>query len=105
MTFQRSISTVWLVAKASHMFTSTTKRLGIFLGIAAVAVTGYMGLVQGAPPVAVNLIRVGQVITTFPRNVALSVGTTTAPGNAATTTIGKLNVTLNAMDPFLGVNR
>src|SRR4051812_45456707 len=53
----------------------------------------------------VFLTRLAGVMTTYPRNVAFSVGTTTAQTQVATTTIGKLNVTLNPADPFLGTQR
>lgn len=50
----------------------------------------------------VFLTRIGGLISTYPRNNGFSVGTTT-PTGAATSTIGKLDVTLNPSDKFLGL--
>lgn len=92
------------------MSLSLTKKIGVavlaLVAFAAVALSlSYAGLVNAQSANPVFLTRNVGVISTYPRNSALSVGTTTSPTQAATTTIGKLNVTLNPGDTFLGAAR
>lgn len=74
------------------------KKIGFFLLLAFVLVTGYAGSVGAAVPNAVPitsvfLTRIGGIMTTSPRSNAFSVGTTTPNG-------GKLNVYLNELEAF-----
>lgn len=74
------------------------------IGAMAILLVGLLAVSpQARADSVVFMTRMGRVISTYPNNDALSIGTSTAATQVATSTVPKLGVTLNPSDNFLGL--